>query len=65
MMSDWTSELRQALRALLRTPGFALLAVGMLGLAIGANVGIFSVVDAVLLDPLPYADTDRLVFILS
>ncbi len=63
MMSDWTSDLRHALRALLRTPGFAVLAVGMLGLAIGVNAGIFSVVDTVLLDPLPYADTDRLVYI--
>jgi len=62
-MSDWTREIRLALRALLRTPGFAVLAVGTLGLAIGANAGIFSVVDKVLLDPLPYADNDRLVYI--
>ena len=62
-MSDWTRDLKHALRALLRTPGFAVLAVGMLGLAIGVNAGIFSVVDAVLLDPLPYADTDRLVYV--
>jgi putative ABC transport system permease protein len=62
-MQDWTSDLRHALRALLRTPGFAVLAVGTLGLAIGANAGIFSVVDTVLLDPLPYADSDRLVYL--
>jgi hypothetical protein len=63
MMSDWTRGLRLALRTLLRTPGFTVLAVGTLGLAIGANAGIFSVVDAVLLDPLPYADSDRLVYV--
>ena len=62
-MKDWTTDLRQALRALLRTPGFAVLTVGILGLAIGANAGIFSVIDTVLLDPLPYTDSDRLVTI--
>ena len=61
MISHWTHDLRQALRALLRTPGTTLLAVGTLGLAIGTNSGIFSVVDTVLLDPLPYRDSDRLV----
>ena len=62
-MSNWTRDLHHALRALLRTPGFAVLTVGTLGLAIGANAGIFSVVDTVLLNPLPYANTDRLVTI--
>lgn len=62
-MSNWTRDLRHALRALLRTPGFVVLTVGMLGLAIGANAGIFSVIDTVLLNPLPYANTDRLVHI--
>lgn len=56
-------DFKHAFRTLLRTPGFAVLAVGMLGLAIGANTGIFSVVDTVLLDPLPYSDSDRLVYI--
>ena len=62
-MDGWTEDLRLALRSLGRTPGFAAVAVGTLGLAIGANAGIFSVVDAVLLDPLPYADTGRLVYV--
>jgi len=63
MMSDWLGDLRQALRGLLRTPGFAILAVGSLGLAIGANAVIFSVLDGVLLNPLPFDNTDRLVYI--
>ena len=62
-MNHWMADLRRALRGAMRSPGFTLLAVGSLGLAIGANTGIFSVVDTVLLDPLPYADTDRLVHI--
>ncbi len=63
MISDWMSKFRQALRGLLRTPGFTALTVGTLGLAIGAVASIFSVVDTVLLDPLPFEDNDRLVFL--
>ncbi len=62
-LSEWARDLRQAARALRRTPGFTLLAVGMLGLAIGVNAGMFGVVNTVILHPLPYTEPDRLVHI--
>lgn len=55
------SELRHSLRALLRRPGFTVTAVLTLALGIGATTAVFSVVDGVLLRPLPYPDADRLV----
>jgi predicted permease len=57
-------DLRHCIRAMLRTPVFALTAVIVLALGIGATTAIFSVVDAVLLQPLAYRDSDRLVTIL-
>ncbi len=56
-------DLRYAIRSLSRSPGFALAVVLTLGLGIGANTAIFSVVRGVLLKPLPHRDGDRLVYL--
>jgi putative ABC transport system permease protein len=63
MMSDFSQSLAYALRALRKNPGFALSALAVLTLGIGANTAIFSVVNAVLLKPLPFPDSDSIVTI--
>ncbi|HWK11697.1 MAG TPA: ABC transporter permease [Vicinamibacterales bacterium] len=59
-MSLW-SEISYAFRGVFKNPRFSLIAIAALALGIGANAAIFSVVNAVLLQPLPYPDADRLV----
>src|SRR5262245_57960673 len=61
LLADLFRDFRYSARALVRTPGFTVVAVAVLALGIGANSAIFSLVSAVWLKPLPFADAERLV----
>ena len=62
-LENLARDVRHMSRGLLRSPGFAVMVIATLGLGIGGNTAIFSVVDQVLLRPLPYPDGERLVLV--
>jgi len=64
-MPSLVNDARFSLRKLRRMPGYTVIAVATIGIAIGATTAIFSIVDNVLLRPLPYTDPSRLVFVES
>jgi len=63
MLASFIGDMRIGVRHLRRSPGFAVTAIATLGVAIGATTAIFSVIEPVLLRPLPYPSPDRLTFV--
>ncbi len=62
-MSNWLNDFQYGLRRLLKQPGFALVAIATLALGIGANTAIFTLINEVLLKPLPFHEAENLVMV--
>jgi hypothetical protein len=60
-MNGWLEDLRSALRQFVKTPGVTAVVIITIALGVGANTALFSVVNGVLLNPLPYPQPDQLV----
>lgn len=65
VFDDLHRNLRHAVRRMRKAPGFTATALATLGLCLGANLAIFAVVDSILLRPLPFPDSDRLVSVFN
>jgi predicted permease len=60
-MNSWIQDVRYALRQLRKSPGFAVTAVTVLALGLGANIAVFTLIESILLRPLPYGHPERIV----